>query len=520
MHVIELFDRGVRINHNGLAFTGAGGDFTYAESQALSIRISKTMRRLGFGNETRFAVYSPNCGLAMISILGAMRAGGTWCTVNLRYAIDATVDTLKRGECEILFFHSSTSELIPKIRENVPSITTAVCIDRRDDQGEFLFDWIAQADANFEFHEIPEDGNGARMSTGGTTGSPKLILLTNRFMLMCAIGWCMCLNFDIHPVNLAVAPITHAGGVVVLGHLAFGGTNVMMDRANPDLILENIQRYKVTSIFLPPTVIYTLLAHPKVRDCDYQSLRYIISAGAPIAPEKVAEAIKVFGPVVAQGFGQSEAGFPLTFISPQETAEAASNKSKRHRLLSCGRQTVILSAMEVINDEGNILGPNEIGEIVLRGPSIMKGYLDDPEASEEAGKYGWHHTSDVGYRDEDGYFYITDRKRDMIISGGFNIFPFEVEQVLLEHPAVQDCAVIGVPDEKWGEAVKAIVQLVPNSSVNENELITLCKDRVGGMKSPKSIEFWEDLPRTGGTGKILKREIRKRYWGDRQRNVS
>ena len=148
-----------------------------------------------------------------------------------------------------------------------------------------------------------------------------------------------------------------------------------------------------------------------------------------------------------------------------------------------------MSAMEVMDNEGNILGANTNGEIVMRGPTLIKGYLNDPEATAEVQKYGWHHTGDIGYRDDEGYYYITDRKRDIIISGGFNIYPFEVEQVLLEHPAVQDCAVIGVPHEKWGEAVKAVVQLVPNATVAEEELITLCKGRIGGMKAPQVDRF-------------------------------
>lgn len=380
-------------------------------------------------------------------------------------------------------------------------------------------DWVTEANAVLEDYQIPENEIGFQGSTGGTTGLPKIAVATHRWALMSTIGWCTCLNFDIHPVNLAVAPVTHAAGLVVLGHVPFGGTTVMMDHVDLELLLENIPRYKVTTLFVPPTVLYMLLAHPKIRDYDYSSLRYVICAASPLAPEKIIEAMDVFGPVMAQGFGQTEAGFPLTFISPQETAEAVRDESKRHRLLSCGRPTIAVSAMEVMDDEGHILSPNQNGEIVLRGPTVISGYLNDPEASAEVQKHGWHHTGDIGYRDEDGYFYITDRKRDLIISGGFNIFPFEVEQILLQHPAIQDCAVIGVPHEKWGEAVKAIVQLIPNASATEDELITLCKGKIGGMKAPKSVDFWEQLPKTD-TGKILKREIRKKYWGNRQRNVN
>ncbi len=519
MHVIDLFDRGVRINPNGLAFTGAGGDFTYTEAQALTVKIARTIRKLGFGARSRFAIYSPNCGQAMIAILGAMRAGGIWCTINLRNALETNIELMKKHGCQILFFLSSTTEQINKIRENVSSIEIAVCLDRKVNEGEFLLDWAGEADIVPEDYQIPEHEIGFQGSTAGTTGLPKIAFATHGWALMSAIAWCTCLRFDIHPVNLAVTPVTHAAGMVVLGHIPLGGTTVMMDQADLDLVLENIRRYKVTTLFVPPTLLYMLLTHPRVRNYDYSSLRYIICSGAPLAPEKIIEAIDVFGPVMAQGFGQTEAGFPMTFISPQETAEAARDQSKRHRLLSCGRPTVAVSAMEVMDDNGNVLGPHTNGEIVLRGPTLIRGYLNDPEATAEVQKYGWHHTGDIGYRDEEGYFYITDRKRDVIISGGFNILPFEVEQVLLQHPAVQDCAVIGVPHEKWGEAVKAIVQLAPNASATEDELITLCKDKIGGMKAPKSIDFWERLPRSD-IGKILKKEIRKPYWVNRPRNVN
>jgi acyl-CoA synthetase (AMP-forming)/AMP-acid ligase II len=165
------------------------------------------------------------------------------------------------------------------------------------------------------------------------------------------------------------------------------------------------------------------------------------------------------------------------------------------------------------------LPPGETGEVVLRGPTVMNAYLDDDAATAEIQQYGWHHTGDIGKCDADGYFYITDRKRDLIISGGFNIFPFEVESALMKHPAVQDCAVIGVPDDKWGEAVKACVQLKPGQSASAEELIAWAKDQVGSMKAPKSVEFIAAIPRTAA-GKMDKKELRKKYWGDAQRMVN
>jgi acyl-CoA synthetase (AMP-forming)/AMP-acid ligase II len=232
--------------------------------------------------------------------------------------------------------------------------------------------------------------------------------------------------------------------------------------------------------------------------------------------EKLKEALEVFGPVMTQTFGQVEAPMLVTSMTPEQHLEAIQT-GKEKRLWSCGRPTVF-SLVEIMDEDGNLLPPGERGEIVVRGNLVMKGYYKNPEATAEASAFGWHHTGDVGYKDEDGFIYIVDRKKDMIISGGFNIFSSEVEQVIWSHPAVQDCAVIGVPDDKWGESVKAVVQLKPGMSATEEELIALCKEKVGSVKAPKSVEFWPDLPRTA-VGKVMKRDIRSRFWTGQARNV-
>jgi fatty-acyl-CoA synthase len=518
MHITDLFDLGARHYPKRLVFTGAGGNFTYAEAQRMTNQIARKLNEAGIGRGSRFAVLSPNCGQAMLAMLGGMRASAVWCNVNLRNALPNNIDILKRGGCHVLFFHSSVTDAVPAIQAAVDTLQLAICLDGASDHGPHLMDFVADQSGEPLWQQIPDDDIGFQGATGGTTGLPKLALGTHQWLAMSTIGWATCWRFDIPPVNLAVAPITHAAGVIALAHLPFGGTTVMMQTTDLDSILGAIAQHRVTTLFLPPTLIYMLLAHPKVRHYDYSSLRYFISAAAPMAPEKMAEAIDVFGPVMCQAFGQTEAGFPLTFMSPPEVAEAVTDESKRHRLLSCRRQLVIVAGMEIMDDGGRLLSAHEVGEIVLRGPTEMQRYLNDPQATQEIKQYDWHHTGDIGYRDEDGYFYITDRKRDLIISGGFNIFPFEIERVLLEHPAVQDCAVIGVPDAKWGEAVKAIVQLAPRAEVSQEDLLTLCRNRLGGVKTPKSLEFWEDLPRSA-VGKVLKREIRKAYWADKDRSI-
>lgn len=519
MHVVDLFDRGARSFPGRVAFSGAGGDFTFAQAQALTNRIARACLAKDLGMGTRFAAVSPNCGQAMIATLGGARVGGVWCNINLRTGLEDKIDTLKRGGCNVLFYHSSVSEEAAAIVREVETLRASICLDSRDEHGEYLYDWIeGQSDSPLEIR-IPESEIGIQGTTGGTTGLPKLAVGTNRMLQMSVLAWVTCLHYDSPPVNLAIAPITHAGGVVALAHLPLGGTSVMMVSVDLEEILQSIEENQATTLFLPPTVIYMLLAHPRVRDHDYSSLRYFISAAAPIAPDKLAEAVDVFGPVMAQAYGQTEAGFPLTYMGPGEIAEAAADPGKRHRLLSCGRPTLIVEAMEIMDDEGNLLPAGRNGEIVIRAPTTMIGYLNDPQGTEEAQRFGWHHTGDIGYRDDEGYFYINDRKRDMIVSGGFNIFPFEIEQVLLKHPSIQDCAVIGVPDEKWGEAVKAVVQLAPGQTVTEAELIAACKAVLGSMKTPKSIDFTEALPRSP-VGKVLKREVREKYWQGQARRVS
>jgi len=519
MHIINVFDRAVRSYSERIAFTGSGGDFTYKEAQSLSIRIAKALHNDGIGQGHNFAIFSPNSGIAMIAMLGGFRSGAAWSNINLRNTVEANIDILQRGECNALLYSQSATAAVKEIKAAVSSLMSCICIDGDDGFGTPFDEWVKDVDDSFVDYGIHETDVGLQGTTSGTTGLPKLTCNPHRFLLDSAIGLACSLSFDQPPVNLAVAPITHAGGLVVLGHFYFGGTTIMMGEVKLDEILETIESQQVTTLFLPPTIVYMLLAHPKVRDFDYSSLKYIIGGAAPFSPQKMAEAIDVFGPVLSQALGQSEAGFPLTFISPTETAEAAADDTKRHRLMSCGRPTSIIEAMEIMDEDDNILGNNKTGEIVLRAQGRMIGYKNDAKASAELIKDGWLHTGDVGYIDDDGYLYITDRIRDMIVSGGFNIFPYEIENVLMKVPGVQDCAVIGVPDAKWGEAVKAVVQLVPGTEMAEQELINLCKDELGSMKSPKSVDFIDYLPRSA-VGKVLKKDLRKVYWKDEGRQVS
>jgi acyl-CoA synthetase (AMP-forming)/AMP-acid ligase II len=291
----------------------------------------------------------------------------------------------------------------------------------------------------------------------------------------------------------------------------------VLTKPDPALLLAAIQKHRVTEFFLPPTVIYRLLDIPDLnRKVNFSSLKYFLYGAAPMSVEKLKRAIEVFGPVMMGGYGQTEAPTSISFLTPGEHF-VAGQVAPDERLASVGRPNPLVR-VEIMSDANEILPPGETGEICVRGDLVMKGYYKAPEKTAETIVDGWLHTGDIGHLDADGYLHITDRKKDMIITGGFNVYPSEVEQVIWSHPAVQDCAVIGVPDVHWGEAVKAVVELNAGQQVGADELSALCKDRLGSVKAPKSVEFVDSLPRSP-VGKVLKKDLRAKYWQDIDRRI-
>ena len=264
------------------------------------------------------------------------------------------------------------------------------------------------------------------------------------------------------------------------------GTATFFDAFDALELLQNIERHRVTHIFLPPTALYGMLAHPRVAEFDYSSLRRMLLAAAPVSPDKLRKAVEVFGPCVCQSYGQTEAPMYMTYLDTKTVAAAAAGDHPE-RLRSCGKVTPAVR-LAIMDDDGKLLPPHKPGEIVARGALVCGGYYDLPEATSEIRTFGWHHTGDVGYRDEEGFFYIVDRKKDMIITGGFNVYCAEVEACVMELPQVRECAVVGVPDEKWGEGVKAIVVLRDGDALTEDAIIAHCKSRLGSVKSPKSVD--------------------------------
>jgi len=516
MRLIDFFDKGVESGPDRICFDDGGRRYTYAEVASASHRIAGVLRHVGLKKGARIATYSPNSAEAFIAVLGVQRAGCVWLPVNVRNLVAENVEFLRENDCELLFFHSRYRAEAETMVQALPALRAVICVDRGAPGYSVLEDWAAEFPA--DPHDVPMNGHDVAIikSTGGTTGRPKSVMITHLNMETMIASFLASIPLPEPPVHLLAVPMTHGAGNIAFALMTRGATTIVLDRADPDRILAAIEAHRVTVLFLPPTVIYTLLGRPDIKNRDFSSLRNLIYSAAPMSADKLDEALTVFGPVMTQAYGQTEAPLLCTFMSPADHL-VPDPAERRRRLLSCGKPTPFVD-LAIMSDDGLLLGRDEVGEIVVRGNLVMKGYANNPTETEAASRFGWHHTGDVGRRDAEGWVYIVDRKKDMIISGGFNIYPSEIEQVLWSHPAVQDCAVIGVPDSKWGEAVKAVIELKPGASGEADEFIGFCKMQLGSMKAPKSVEIWRELPRSS-LGKVVKRDIRDRFWAGQDRQV-
>ena len=522
MAIIDFFDRGWRMNPQVTAYVQDDRRYTFDEVGELSCRIAKGLLAPGLRKETKGAVWAANDVVAWTCTLGLWRANMCWIPVGARNSAEENLYVLDAFDCEVLFFQQQFAPVIAELRPQLPKIRLWICIDA-DLPGipgcRSLADWVKDQPSSRPNVSVDLDDVVMLSATGGTTGMPKGVMNTHRstqtfcahFMIGCTYGG------NERPVNLAAAPMTHTAGLLSVPCTARGGTVVVVTRPDPALMLAAIPKYGITELFLPPTVIYRLLDIPDLgRKVDFSSLRYFMYGAAPMSVEKLKQAIEVIGPVMMGGYGQTEAPGSISYLRPDEHFVDGALASDE-RLASVGRPNPLVR-VEILNEANEIVAQGETGEICVRGDLVMKGYYKMPEKTAETIVDGWLHTGDVGHIDAEGCLHITDRKKDMIISGGFNVYPSEVEQVIWSHPAVQDCAVIGVPDEKWGEAVKAVVELNAGQQVGATELLELCKQKLGSVKAPKTVDFVAALPRSP-VGKVLKKDLRARYWAGTARRI-
>jgi fatty-acyl-CoA synthase len=504
MRLIDCLDKGATLGLHAPCLTMNGKDLSYGEVQSFTYRVARALQQSGIAPGEKVAVLSSNDPIAFACVFGISRAGAVWCPINPRNEASETQYSLDAFDCTCLIFHSNYADLVAQIRPGLPKLKCLVCLDQSNDLGMVLGDWLApHSDSPFDI--TPIDDIAMIAGTGGTTGQPKGVQLSGGNLEAMTAITLMSYTFAPRPAYLAVAPLTHAAGVLCFPIMTMGGRIVIMPKPDLTICLDLIARAKITHIFLPPTLIYMLLEHPNLATTDLSSLQCFWYGAAPISTAKLADALQKFGPVMAQLFGQTEAPMMIATMAPADHFMPDGSVA-HHRLASAGRPAPLVQ-LAIMDAAGAMLPTGARGEIVVRGSLVMPGYYKNPSATHDVSQHGWHHTGDIGYLDDDNFLYIVDRAKDMIITGGFNVYSIEVEQALLAHEAVLDCAVIGLPDDKWGERVTAVVQLHAGQSIAGADLVTFVKSRIGSVKAPKQVEVWTDLPRSK-VGKVLKKEIR------------
>lgn len=517
---IDFFDRGWKINPRGVAYYMDGEEFTYTEIGELTCRLANALLDNGFQKETNAAVWSDNHPISWACTLSCWRAGLAWVPMHPRGKLEENLWILDNFDAEIIFFTKKYAEAVLKLKDKLPKVKLWICIDGDADDALSLHDFIKDQPVTKPKIQYEPDDVIAVMPTGGTTGKPKGVMNTNRSFSTFFINFLIGVQYPQNdpPVNLAASPMTHTAGILSVPCSSLGGKVVVLPKADAIALFDAIAKQRVTELFLPPTVIYRMLDVPGIEKLDMSSVKYLFYGAAPMSVEKLKKAISIFGPIFTGGYGQTEAPASISTLAPEEHFKPGGKEfADDSRLASVGRP-LMLTQVEIMDENNQVLPAGRTGEICVRGDIVMKGYYKEPEKTAETMINGWLHTGDIGHMDEDAYLYITDRKKDMIITGGFNVYPQEVEQVLWGHSAVGDCAVIGVPDSDWGESVKAVVELKPGQTATEEELITLCKSRMESYKCPKTIDIVTELPRSI-QGKVLKKDLRAQYWKGSEKKI-
>jgi long-chain acyl-CoA synthetase len=492
---------------------------TFSQMDSRINRLSNGLLALGLTKGCKVAVLMNNSIESAASLFAVPRAGLTYVSLNARHSPREHVEVLNDSEADALIADEAFLDLLEPVLSSVPGLKQVIVVGASR-PGWLTYDELtADQSADPPEVEIDEDEDIERLQyTSGTTGRPKGVIWTFRTGYNVMANVLMNLDQPIGPsdVNLNSGPLTHAAGLMMMTYYSRGATNIILPRFDEHQILETIEKERVTSLLLVPTMLYRLLQVPDLKSFNLKSVRRIWYGTAPMAVEKLTEAIRVFGNVFRQNYGMSEIAQPITFLGPEDHVIDGSEVQAR-RLSSAGRPAMGVE-ISVAGEDGTPVKPGEIGEILIRSNKLMKGYWKSPQETAEAFKDGWFHSRDMATVDEDGYIYIMDRKSDMIISGGFNIYPREVEEVIMAHPGVAEAAVISVPDDIWGEAVKAMVVLKNGVHLTETDIIEHCKKNLASYKKPTSVDFIREIPKNP-YGKVNRRTLKEPFWKGHDRWV-
>lgn len=509
----DLILQGLRRWPGRTAMVDASGfSVTYAELEQRIWRFASVLRDTGLGQGDGIAQLAANRIDTFVTMAAVLANGMRYTPLHPMGSLEDQLFILEDAEIKALVVDVPYfSERGQQLKANPGNDLLFFSLGDTD----FAEDLPALADrASADPGPLRAESNDIAWLTytGGTTGEPKGVMLSQGAMaaksLISMAEW----QWPDEIRYLASAPISHAAGFLLIPTFLNGGTVYLAAGFDPDQVLDLVEKEKVNTLFLVPTMIYMLMDHPRTKEADLSSIESIIYASAPMSPTRLNEALQLFGPVMMQCYGQTEC-IHLTLLRKEDHT-----LDRPERLASCGRPPAGIR-MALLDKQGNEVNQGEVGEVCVRGQPVMQGYWKRPQQSLEALEGGWLHTGDLAYCDDEGFIFLVDRAKDMIISGGFNVYPKEIEDVLTTHPAVAMSAVIGIPDDKWGEKVLAVVVARTGQDVSAEELISLVKDKKGSIHAPKQVDFVDALPLTA-LGKTDKKALRARYWGDQARMVN
>jgi long-chain acyl-CoA synthetase len=489
---------------------------TFAQLNGRVNALSHVLMDMGVKSQDRVAVLCQNSHYFLEAFFGIAKINAVSTNLNWRLSPKELAFVLEDSGANVVFLSRRFEAAYPTLRELAGNRCRFVAIEGSLPGAEDYEALIARYPSEEPAVEVGHEDVVLQMYTSGTTGRPKGVMLSHKNIVANAVNTMIEMEYGRRIKLLSVLPLFHIALYAVLNCVFVGGTTVFLHGFNPQTVLSVIEKEKITRLSFTPAMFALLLEHPDFDKSDLSSVEFIGYASAPMPRALLRRAMEKFKCDFCQSFGMTEMSPVMTVLPPQDHV-LDGPEYKVRRLESVGRPICNVQ-VRVVDEKGAICPPGEVGEIIGRGDTVMKGYHRMPEATAAAIRDGWYYTGDLGYMDEYGYLYIVDRKKDMIISGGENIYPKEVEDVIARLEGVVEVAVIGVPDEIWGESVKGIVVKAPGAELTEKDIIERCKVNMASYKKPKSVDFVTELPKNA-MGKVLKDVLRERYWKDKERKV-
>jgi long-chain acyl-CoA synthetase len=512
MNIGDLLVRNANKFPHKLAVASETRSLTFRELNDRVNRLANSLLDSGLRKGDRIGVLVHNGHQFLELYFASAKTGAVFCPYNNHFKQWELKDIIDYSTPRYLIFDGDFVETVNALEPELNSVEKYICLEKTS--LPFMEDYetlIAHGRGEEPKTQVLEDDLLSIIFTGGTTGKPKGAMRTHRHLMSNAVAGVIELKVDYDERVLITFPMYHVACEDNIVRHSFMPNTLYIRREgafNPEQVLDYISKERITRCQFVPTMIHSLIQAPNINQYDLSSLRLILYAASVMPVELLKKALAIFSCGFAQLYGQTESGPLTTVLKPEDHVLDGSKKSLA-RLASCGKP-VINYEIRVVDEEDHDVPIGEVGEIIGRSEAMMVGYWQMPEQTAKKLKNGWLHTGDLGRLDEDGYLYMVERKDDLIISGGVNVYPREIEEVLYRHPAVSEASVIGLPDEHWGEVVKAVIVPKQGVQVAEAEIIEFCGRNLAGFKKPKSVDFWRELPKSP-QGKILKKEIRKHY---------